>query len=108
MNTDPPIQLDALPPELIPHTAVALEDAYKGALIGQTIDPEPRFVYSLTALARIRSRQGHRSIESAQQDVGHMVFDVIEKHGDRAPVFVDDAVSQNRPVILRPGGGRAR
>jgi hypothetical protein len=97
MNTDPPIQ-----------TAVALEDTYKGALIGQTIDPEPRFVYSLTALTRIRSRQGHRSIEVARQDVGHMVFDILAQHGDRAPVFVDDEVSQNRPVILAPSGRRAR
>ena len=103
MNTEPPITLDPIVP-----TAVAMEDCYRSALIGQTIGEEPRFVYSLTALARIRSRQGKRSIDAAREDVGHMVFDIVTAHGDRAPVFVDDTVSQNKPLILRPGGRPAR
>ena len=103
MNTDPPIILD--PIEI--QTAVALDDAFRSALIGQTLDEQPRFAYSLTALTRIMSRRNNQSPEHAAAAVGHMVFDVIEQHGDRAPMFIDDTISQppvkEKSKIIRLG-----
>lgn len=112
MNTDPPIQLDPidLPPP--PEPQVTLEATYDAAMMGVTIHPDapPRVAYSLSVLARIRSRQGNRSVEHAQQDVAGMVQDVIAQHGDRAPLFIDDMVfsppAKPKSRIIKPGGLR--
>lgn len=96
-----------------PATAVTLEPDYDAALIGNTVHPEhaSRAVYSLNTLARIRSRQGNRSIEAAQEDVKGMVMSVIEQHGDRAPLFVDDVVrlappKKQKSRLILPGMAR--
>lgn len=83
-----------------PPSIIALQDAYHGALIGHTVSPAagPRYAYSLNMLARMKSRELNVSIERAREVVWEMVGDVIRMHGDRAPLFVDDAVS--RPELV--------
>lgn len=99
-------------PDPAPTTKVTLEPDYDDALIGTTAAPgyASRAVYSLNTLARIRSRQGNRSIESAQEDVIEMVNDIVRTHGDRAPVFVDDspppAPKKGESRLILPGMAR--
>ena len=100
-------------PDPTPELTVTLEPDYDAALIGNTVHPEhaSRAVYSLNTLARIRSRQGNRSIESAQEDVKGMVMSVIAQHGDRAPLFVDDVIrlavpKKQKSRIILPGMAR--
>lgn len=74
-----------------------LEEKYDFAQIGFTIAPNatPRFVYSLTSLAK-KVQLSHRvSPERSREIVFEMVTDIIDKHGDTAPLFVDDAMSRD-------------
>lgn len=88
-------------------TIVALEDEFQTALIGNTLSPleMPRFVYSLTALARLMSRKFNKSIEHAAEDVRDLVSSVALQHGNRAPLFVDDTPEEKSRIIV-PGGMR--
>lgn len=110
MNTPEP---ETANPEPVPELTITLEPAYDAALIGNTVHPEhaSRAAYSLNTLARIRSRQGNRSIEAAQEDVKGMVMSVIEQHGDRAPLFVDDVIrlappKKQKSRLILPGMAR--
>ena len=92
---------------------ISLDDTYAGALIGHTVSPlrGPQYVYSLNALARIKSRQLNKSLEHVRVDVMAMVNEVQTRHGDEAPLFVDDAVSRpgiekEKSRIIIPGRGR--
>ncbi len=92
-------------PEII-HPPVVLEDAYESALLGHTVahNAQPRFVYSLNLLARREQGRAHISPEKARESVWKMVQDITEKHGDRAPLFIDDEISRGTPArkILLP------
>lgn len=112
MNTPDPMPAPHTA-DAVPALTVTLEPDYDAALIGNTVHPEhaSRAVYSLNTLARIRSRQGNRSIESAQEDVKGMVMSVIAQHGDRAPLFVDDVIrlavpKKQKSRIILPGMAR--
>ena len=96
-----------------PPPTISLESDYDGAIIGHTVSPAtgPRFVYSLNALARMRSVRQNRSLEVAREDVWGMVCDVTRQHGDAAPLFVDDEVSRpgiskEKSRIIVPGNFR--
>ena len=87
---------------------VLLGDEYEEAFLGHDVSVEhpPRAVYSLVLLTRLEKLRMGVGKAKAQASVGALVQSVTTTHGDRAPVFVDDAVSRerDRPRIIRPGG----
>lgn len=89
------------PEETPPDPPIVLEDTFRSALIGHTVSNDtPRFVYSINSIARIVSQQDNESMDYARKNVWAFVQKLIEDHGDRAPVFVDDHISSINPIKL--------
>lgn len=91
----------ALPPAMLP-------DEFIKALVGHTISETepPRFVYSLTILARLEKKPGD-SDDDARRRVFTMVCQITAKYGSRAPHFLDDSAFMqvnDGPKIWTPGG----
>jgi hypothetical protein len=83
------------PPVATPKPPVALESMYDFAFVGHTVssvDP-PRFVYSLTKLAKREEVRRRIGPDHAREAVWTMVRKITADHGDMAPLFVDDAAS---------------
>jgi hypothetical protein len=112
MTEDPTIYQPDDPAE--PHDnadeVIVLEDQYVKALVGHTISAEgtPRAVYSLTKLVKAERTLKDMAEDPARMSIVSLIFEVTRDHGERAPIFVDDAISQPKPVekgkIIRPGG----
>jgi hypothetical protein len=87
---------------------------HEHALLGHLVDPNraPRFVYSLTRLAKKRQAQvPEQDMDQVREWVySKVIMPVTAEFGQNAPVFIDDAISQeDAPIILTPGrlnGGR--
>ena len=84
----------------------AVLDGYDFALMGLSIHPTqgPRFAYSINALAKKESIRYNVSIDRARERVWEMVVDIVNTHGDAAPLFIDDAafepdVTQKKRII---------
>lgn len=82
----------------------ALERMYDSATLGIEINPTrtPRICYSLPLLVRKEMVRSRVDQETAQTIIWGLVNKIIEEHGDKAPLFVDDAVSRepNKPAIV--------
>lgn len=96
------------PPPAAPDEAEAppvmmLEDIYFKAFIGHTVSATemPRAVYSLTKLCTMVRLSDGVTEEQAQAATINLVHKVTDEFGDRAPVFIDDAISQ--PAADEPG-----
>ena len=85
---------------------IRLPDEHEHAFLGVTICEDPRFAYSLPALARKMENRTRRTTEQCRMAVARMVFEIRKEHGDHAPVFIDDTVFRNgtiaRPQIITP------
>ena len=103
---------DEEPQEPAPDDAIIhLEDEYRHCLIGHSVSPngKPRFVYSLTKLVKHEhsSMLLNPDIEIARASVWGLVQAITDEFGDRAPLFVDDAISRPKApksLILLPNG----
>jgi hypothetical protein len=111
MTEDPaPYAPDQPPADGQPLELIVLEDVYAKALVGHTISAEgtPRAVYSLTKLVKAERTLKDMAEDPARMSIVSLIFEVTRDHGERAPIFVDDAISQPKPVekgkIIRPGG----
>ena len=94
----------------LPPPFFTLDDIYQKAFLGHDVsaDHPPRAAYSLPLLAKIES---HRLVGSKQEDVeasvAALVIEITERHGDKGPIFIDDAVSREKKEksrIIKPGG----
>lgn len=81
---------DTTVPQPDEQTAMKLGDEFDAALLGATITGQ--FAYSLTRLAMIVMQDMKVHPEVAQKMVSEQVVAVMRKHGDEAPVFVDDSL----------------
>lgn len=83
-----------------------LEDDFAPALMGITVahDVQPRMAYSLNKIAEIEKRRSFLvDDESARRRVWDMIQDITRRHGDRAPVFIDDAAfAKEEPKVWTP------
>lgn len=89
------------PPEPAPEGAIVvlLPDDYRRALLGNHVSPlePPRAVYSLPLLSQIEAKRLHTDEETAQKSVISMMRAIYQDHGNRAPIFVDDAIRRSKP-----------
>lgn len=71
----------------------AVLDGHDYALLGLAVHPVsgPRFAYSLNALAHKEQIRYNVSPDRARERVWEMVNDIVQTHGDLAPVFIDDS-----------------
>ena len=84
---------------------VMLPVEFNGCLMGCTVDASgaPRMAYSLNKLAARERLRSTLTDEDARHRVWLMVIDITGKHGDRAPVFIDDAAfAEDKPKIWTP------
>lgn len=88
-----------------PESPVSLPDNYRKAIIGITITGSgaSKLVYSLSRLCLLVETQERRREKQAQKKVVDMIFALERDHGDRAPVFVDDASSEMKHIITPYG-----
>lgn len=76
-----------------------LEEEHEHALIGLAVAPNapPRFVYSLS---RLLTAQLFACPQANEQQATRFIWQMVERlqaqHGDRAPIFVDDAAMRAR------------
>ena len=106
---------DETPPE--PPPVITLEDRFEPALAGITIEPgrANRAVYSLTRMVDIEMAANKVKREQAELAIVDFILRTKDAYGERAPVFLDDAIRAPKKVqppgskIIRPGGfGRSK
>lgn len=85
---------------------ICLDDSYAYALIGRTVLPigETRFCYSLEKLVNREMHNLRCTADEARSKVFQLVVEITMDHGDRAPLFIDDAISQEKVTLLGPCG----
>lgn len=120
MTEDPaphPVEPDAPAPAEEKPPIFLLPDDYLPALLGWAVSASehPRAVYSLSKLVSIQRTAGGMPYDAAQMSVIRMMQETTTEHSARAPIFVDDAISQptaeKKPegrIIRPPGGFRPR
>lgn len=88
--------MDTTDPTPTPQPPVVLDRSYDYALLGHTVaaDTQPRFVYSLTLMARREEARLRVTPEGARRRIWELIQHITRTAGDRAPLFVDDAMSQ--------------
>lgn len=89
-----------------PPTLVCLDESYAYALIGRTISPtgDTRFCYSLEKLVNREMLNLRCTADEARLKIFQLVQEITADHREHAPLFIDDAVSQEKVTLLGPGG----